>query len=136
MEAMRHEENVRVNADRDRIRSLAPDKWEEFKQAFIDECASVSAESKTVRLEWDDRPGEEFWILRTWLSRPSTTSIAALCFTFNRSIPHIRWQDYLNKKLPRVIDFAIDGNDILFVEGGRGLILSRFVEACLDAVTQ
>jgi hypothetical protein len=130
---MAHEANVRMNADRARLLVLAPGKWEEFKLAFIDECVSISNQSKTMRLDWDERPVNEFWILRSGINGPAFDTLR---FTFDSSIPCIFWQDYHNKKLPEVIDFAIDENRAVFVEGKRAFILSCFVEQRLDAITR
>ena len=128
---MMHEKNRRQNSNRDRLRVLAPDKWEEFKLAFIDECAAISSQSRRVRLDWDERPVNAFWIIR---SRDNGPSIDTLRFTFEPSIPCILWQDYYNKKLQKGIGFEIEGANVLLVDSNKALILSHFVEQCLDGV--
>jgi hypothetical protein len=132
-EAMRHEENIRLNSERGYVRALAPNVWEEVKEAFRGECELISSKSKMTQLECDEPSAYSFCVNRVPLYGPA---IGALEFIFDPSVPCIHWQDYQNKKLRKVICFALDGTSAILAEGKRALVLSRFVEQCLDAITR
>ena len=130
---MRHEENVRLNAERAYVHVLAPNVWEEVKDAFRAECEAISSKSKMMQLECDEPSPYSLWVNRVPLHVPA---IGALEFIFDPSVPCIYWQDHQNKKLRKIICFASDGTSVILVEGRKALILPRFVEQCLDAITR
>jgi hypothetical protein len=130
-ELMKHEENVRVNAEHRIAVALAPEKWEEFKQAFRSECDSVTAQSPFTRLEHDEPDEYSFWVNRV-RSAPSSV----LRFTLDPQIPCIWWSDLLNHKPQKMIQLALDGSSLTLALEGKALDLSCFVAKCLDAVTR
>lgn len=130
-ERMLHEQNVRLNRDHALLLNRAPEVWEEFKAAFVAECTEISARAVLTRLRSDEPDSRTFLILR---ERPHTPAVAALSFEFDGAIPCIAWQDLHNKKPRKTIEMAMDESAVLFVQSGKAIILSRFIEQCLETV--
>jgi len=66
MEDARHEENKRLNAERDILLALAPDKWEEFKEAFKVTCADLSSRSHRLQFECEEPDALTLNLSRPW----------------------------------------------------------------------
>lgn len=130
-ERMLYEENVRLNRTHETLLRVASDGWEQFKAAFRDECEATSSQAQLTRLECDEPDECSFQINRV---RPYTPPVCAIVFRFDPAIPRITWQDLQNKKLAKPIEMALDGSSVCFLQDGRPLILSRFVENCLEAI--
>jgi hypothetical protein len=124
-EQMAHEENVRLNADRERLLVLAPEKWEELKAEFRRECAVISAQSHRTRLECDESDDNTFRVNRQLLA--SGHLVVALILQFDRVIPRIICKDFKNARLPWSLDFGIEGNNVFLLEGRSGIVIPEFV---------
>ena len=128
-ERMLHEENVRLNHDHALLLKRAPEAWEQFKVAFFDECHEIDRQTNLTHFQCDEPDPRSFNILR---KRNYVPAIAVQSFQFDASVPCIVWQDLLNKKLGKVIEIALDQFNLFFVQDGKPVILSRFVEDCLQ----
>jgi hypothetical protein len=122
---MAHEENVRLNADRERLLILAPEKWEELKAEFRRECAAISAQSHRTRIEYDEPDDCTFRVNRQLLA--SGHFVVALILQFDRIIPRIVCKDFKNVRLPQSLDFTIEGNNVFLLEGRSGIVIPEFV---------
>ena len=67
---MRHEENIRLNSERTYVHALAPNVWEEVKEAFRGECELISSKSKMTQLECDEPSAYSFFVNRVPLYGP------------------------------------------------------------------
>ncbi len=123
-EEMILEENKRFNSERQILLTLAPEKWEELKNAFTGECERVSLRSHCMQIECDE-PDEYLFQVNRIVS--GGHGIAALTFRFDPTIPRIVWQDLWNKKLKMTIDLPLVGSNVFFANGKSGIVLSQFV---------
>jgi hypothetical protein len=119
--------------ERSLMHRLAGKKWEELKDALHVECELRSTQSKLTQTEVTEDDEHSFWINRVARYRPT---IGAVYFTFDPAVPCVHWQDYQNKKLKKTLGFITDRTSVHIAEDNRKLILSRFVEQRLEAITQ
>jgi hypothetical protein len=123
MEEMRHEENKRVNADRELLRALAPDGWRELTEAFIEACAKLTATSHRLQFHCDAPDPHTFNVYRM----VGEISVKALAFTFDPRVPRIVYEKVWGKSSYGSLDLAVTGNQVLFASGNSGVVLSTFV---------
>ncbi len=129
LEEMQHEENKRVNAERDILLALAPDRWAELKAAFTAECGKVSKVS-SLQFTCEEYDAHTFYVNRII----SGVAIRALQFSFDVRVPRIGWQLLWGMKQHGSLGFVVVGSavpQVLFANGSQGVVLSEFVDGLM-----
>jgi hypothetical protein len=134
LEEMRHEENKRVNGERDILLALAPDRWTELKAAFTTECSKVSRMS-SLQFKCEELDAQTFYVNRI----ASGVAIRALEFHFDARVPRIVWQVLWGMKRAGSLGFVVIGSQVpqvLFADGSQGVVLSEFVHDLMIGLTR
>jgi len=123
METARFEENKRLNAEREILQTLAPDRWKEMKTAFRDECAAISERSHRFTFECAD--------LTPWLFSISNVihgqAMRLATLRFDLAVPRIAFETHGHRPHSGSVDFLVRGSSVFFANGESGVILPEFV---------
>lgn len=123
IEAARFEENKRLNAEREILQALAPDRWKEMKVAFREECAAISERSHRFSFECDD--------LTPWLFGISNViygqAMRLVTLRFDLAVPRIAFETHGHRPQSGSVDFLVRGSSVFFANGTSGVILPEFV---------
>jgi hypothetical protein len=123
MEAARFEENKRLNAEREILQSLAPEKWGEMKAAFRKDCASVGERSHRFSFECSEPTPWLFTISNVIYG--SAMRLATL--RFDSAVPRIVFETHGHRPQSGSVDFLVRGSTVFFANGESGVILPEFV---------
>jgi hypothetical protein len=132
MERERYEENKQFNSEREILLSLAPDLWDEVKEAFRAECAKISAASHRVQFECEEPNSATFYINRVI----NGNAVVALEFRFNPTVPIIACEDRWNRRPASSIGFAVSGSRVFLANGRSGIVLPQLVFNLLMQITR
>ena len=132
MEEARLEESKRMNAERDILLALAPDKWRELKVAFRSECEKITAQSRLLQFECEEPDTQTFRISRM----VGSVSVLALEFTFDIRVPRIVYEVHWGKRFSDSIGFVVTGSNVLFVKGSSGVILRDLLADLMMRITR
>lgn len=119
MEEARHEENKRLNAEREILLALAPDRWSELKEAFKAECGKVSARSHRLQFECTEPDAQTLQIDRVI----GSGTVRVLEFRFNPRVPRIVFELHWLRERRDAIDFVVSGSSVFL----SGVLLPAFV---------
>jgi hypothetical protein len=132
MEQARNEENKRLNSEREILLALAPDLWDELKEAFKAECAKLSRATQRLQFECDEPDAQTFHINRM----VGDVAIRAMEFTFDPRVPRVVFEIHWGKKTKGSIGFLVVGSHVLFANGTSGVVLSDFVLDSMLRITR
>jgi len=123
MEAARFEENKRLNAEREILLALAPDRWKEMKAAFREECAAISERSHRFTFEC----GEPTPWLLTISNVVHGSAMRLATLRFDLAVPRIVFETHGHRPQSGSVDFLVRGSSVFFANGTSGVILSEFI---------
>lgn len=127
IEAARMEENKRLNAEREILQALAPEKWKEMKAAFRQECADISEASHRFKFKCDDTAQMTFCISN--VMRGLAMRLAT--FSFSPAVPRIAFEVHGHRPTSGTIDFIVSGSSVFFANGNSGVVLGEFVSTVM-----
>jgi hypothetical protein len=132
IEDARHEENKRLNSEREILLALAPGKWQELKKMLATECANISARSGRLQFDCDEPDAQTFHVSRM----VGNIDVRVLEFQFDSRIPLVVWRLHWIKELDGSLGFAVAGSNVLFTKSSSGVILGEFLTGLMMRITR
>jgi len=132
MEEARFEENKRVNSEREILLALVPDKSEELKRAFKEECSAISEKSHLKQFECEEPGPTIFYVNRVI----DGNAVVALAFTLDLAVPRILIEDHWNEREKSALGFAVSGSNVLFANRRSGVVLPELVVRLMMQITR
>ena len=122
-----------LNADRDKLRVLAVDKWVELKSSFIREIDKLTARSHRLQFECDDSDDNALHVDRFYGEHPARV----LDLQFRPEVPGVLIEIQMLGKFTRdTLTFGLAGSGVSISSQGHGVILPQLMQVILLKITR
>jgi len=121
-----------MNAEREIMQAIAPDRWEEMKAAFRKECASISQRSHRFTFECADPMPWLFTISNVIHGQAERL----ITLRFDLAVPRIVFETHGHRPQSGSIGFLVRGSSVFLTNGMSGVILPEFVVNLLMDITK